>query len=116
MSCKKDGAICSGNKKFCTYIEQEDYQNAGSIIDKYLNKQKKSLSDSEKLKHLRDWLNCKSCVSNAEVFCNSCIYTLPAQSELNVTFLVKGKQVDKALIIIIVMDEPLKFSTFNPKN
>lgn len=110
-SCKKDNVKCSDDTEFCAFVNKEEYNNTGSIIDKYLSRQKESLSDNEKLEQLRDWLKCKSCVSNAEILCNSCIYTNPAQSELKVLFIVNGQQVEKVLDII--MDKPLKFRTFH---
>lgn len=110
-SCKKENVKCSDDTEFCSLIDKEEYNNTGSIIDKYLSGQKKKLSDSEKLEQLRDWLKCKSCVSNAEILCNSCIYTNPAQSELKVSFIVNGQKVEKCLDI--VMDKPLRVRTYH---
>jgi hypothetical protein len=110
-SCKKDNVKCTGDTEFCASVNKEEYNNTGAIIDKYLSGQKESLSDNEKLEQLRDWLKCKSCVSNAEILCNSCIYTNPAQSELIVLFIVNGQQVEKVLDVI--MSKPLKFRTFH---
>ncbi len=106
-SCKEH----ADDTEFCTFIEKAEYNNTASIIDKYLSGQKKNLSDNEKLEQLRDWLKYKSCVSDAEILCISCIQTDPPQSELKVLFTVDGQHVEKVLDII--MDNPLKFRTFH---
>jgi hypothetical protein len=110
-SCKKEDIKCSNDKEFCDFIDKEQYNETGSIIDTYLNGQKKNLNESEKLEQLRTWLNCKSCVTKTELLCNSCIYTNPPQSEIKVWFTVNGQEVVKVLDII--MDEPLRFRTFH---
>lgn len=110
-SCKKEDIKCSNDKEFCDFIDKGQYNETGSIIDTYLNGQKKNLNESEKLEQLRTWLNCKSCVTRTELLCNSCILTNPPQSEIKVWFTVNGQEVVKVLDII--MDEPLRFRTFH---
>ena len=110
-SCKKEDIKCSNDKEFCAFIDKEQYNETGSIIDTYLKGQKKNLNEGEKLEQLRTWLNCKSCVTRTELLCNSCIYTSPPQSEIKVWFTVNGQEVVKVLDII--MDEPLRFRTFH---
>lgn len=110
-SCKKENVKCSDDTEFCSFVDKAAYNNTCSIINKYLSRQKKKLSDNEKLEQLRDWLKCKSCVYDAEILCNSCIFTNPAQSELKVSFIVNGQQVEKCLDII--MDEPLRVRTYH---
>lgn len=110
-SCKKEVVKCSNDKEFCDFIDKEQYNETGSLINEYFRGQKKNLSESEKLEKTRAWLTCKSCVSRAEILCNSCIKTNPPQSEIKVWFTVNGQEVVKVLDII--MDKPLKFRTFH---
>jgi hypothetical protein len=112
-SCKKEDVKCSDDTAFCSFIDKADFNNTSSVINKYLAGQEKKLSENEKLEQLRDWLKCKSCVSSAEILCNSCIYTNPAQSELKVSFIVNGQQVEKCLDVI--MDEPLSVRAYHDK-
>lgn len=108
---KKDDVLCSRNNEFCDFINSEEYNKTGALIDKYLSGLKINLSDEEKLEKLSVWLDCKSCVGNAEILCVSCIYTNPPQSELRVSFIVNGQQAVK--ILDIIMDNPLKFRTYH---
>lgn len=112
-SCKKEDVKCSDDTAFCSFIDKADYNNTSSVINKYLSGQGQKRSENEKLEQLRDWLNCKSCVSSAEIHCSSCIYTNPAQSELKISFIVNGQQVEKCLDII--MDEPLRVGGYHDK-
>jgi hypothetical protein len=110
-SCKKDDIKCTDDKEFCDFIDKEEYNNIGSLIDKYLVGQRPDINEGEKLEQLLVWLNCKSCVSRSELLCNSCIYTNPPQSEIKVWFTVNGKEVIK--VLDVTMDEPLRFSNFH---
>ena len=109
--CEKSGLKCADDPEFCALIGKEEYTKTGPIIDKYLSGLDKNLSAEDKLNLLSDWLTCKSCVSGAEILCNSCIYTLPAQSELRIWFSVNGKTTEKTLDIL--MADPLRFSGFH---
>lgn len=110
-SCQKEDIKCSGDKEFCSFIDKEDYNSTGSLTNKWLAGQKKTLSENEKLEHLKDWLECKSCVSNVRIECNSCIYTYPAQSELKISFIIKGQKIEKCLDVI--MDDPLRVRSYH---
>ena len=45
------------------------------------------------------------------VLCNSCIYTLPPQSELSVDFISNGQPI--TMMLDILMDDPLKFRAYH---
>lgn len=109
--CKKDNIKCSDDSEFCAFVSSEDYNQTGALTDKYLGGLENSLSDDEKLERLKEWLKCNNCVSNAEILCNSCIYTNPAISELKVWFMVNGQQMVK--VLDIMMDDPLRFVTYH---
>ena len=109
--CKKEAVECSNDKEFCAFIIAKEYNKTSAAIDKYLASLNKDLSGIEKLELFRDWLACKSCVTNAEILCNSCIDTNPPQSELRVSFLIQGQEIEKTLDI--TMGEPLRFGNFH---
>lgn len=110
-NCKKDDPKCANDLDFCTLIEVEDYNETGLLLDNYLSGLKSQLSDEQKLGQLKDWLECKSCVSKAEILCNSCIFTDPPKSSLKLSFVFNDQQKEKQLYI--VMDNPLRFSNYN---
>lgn len=109
--CKKDAMECSYDTEFCAFVNSEEFNKTGTLIDIYLSSLKTKLSDEEKLVKLKLWLECKNCVEAVEIICVSCIETNPPQSELRVTFIVKRKQIVK--ILDILMDDPLRFRTYH---
>ncbi len=112
LSCKgEEVLVACDDPEFCNFITAEAFDKAAPVINQYLASQKSSLSSDQKLDDLKSWLECKTCVSSAELICNSCIYTLPAQSEISVRFSVNGK--DTVRIMDIEMSNPLKFVIFH---
>ncbi|MEO9021959.1 MAG: hypothetical protein ABI290_07485 [Ginsengibacter sp.] len=109
--CKKEIVEGSNDIEFCGFVSAEEYNKSSTAIDKYLTGLDNNLSETKKLGLFRDWLKAKSCVTNAEILCVSCIDTNPPQSEIRVTFLVNGKSIEKTLDII--MDKPLRFGNFH---
>lgn len=109
-TCNKEKASCSDDQTFCSLVVNQDFDATGSVIDNYLAGLKKNKKD-ENLERLRDWLECKSCVDKAEIYCNSCIKTNPPQSILSVDFISNGQTVTMTLDIL--MDEPLKFCAYH---
>lgn len=110
-NCAENDFECRNNRQFCSPIESENLQASGPVIDKFLQELEPNLSSQEKLEKLRDWLQCKSCVTKVEIFCNSCVFTLPAISELKITFIIEGQETDK--ILDIIMTEPLRFAGYH---
>lgn len=109
-TCKKDKVVCSDNETFCALVDDQNFDATGPLIDDFLAKLKKDNQD-ENLEKLKNWLECKSCVDKAKILCNSCIKTLPLQSELSVDFIFNGQTVKMTLDIL--MDDPLKFSAYH---
>jgi len=112
LGCKSDAVqMACDDPEFCNFISAETFDKSGEVINRYLASQKTSLSNDEKLNDLKSWLECKPCVTSAEIICNSCIYTLPPQSELRVRFSVNGK--DSLRTLDISMENPLKFLVYH---
>ena len=109
-SCKKDSNACSHDDEFCSLVNKEDFDATGPLIDDFLAGLKKNKAD-ENLEKLVEWLNCKDCVVSANILCNSCIETLPPQSEIQVDFNLNGQTVTKTMDII--MHEKLKFAAYH---
>jgi hypothetical protein len=110
-NCAENDFECRNNRQFCTPIQSENLQESGPVIDKFLKELPQDWSSQEKLERLRDWLQCKSCVTKVEILCNSCIFTFPAISELKITFIIEGQETDK--ILYIIMSEPLSFAGYH---
>jgi hypothetical protein len=109
-TCNKETAPCSDDQAFCSLVDNQLFDSTGSIINNYLAGLKKNKKD-ENLVKLRNWLECKSCITRAQIICNSCIKTNPPMSELSVDFFSNGQKV--TMILDILMDEPLKYVAYH---
>lgn len=109
--CRKEKVECANGTDFCAFVSSEEYEQTGVLIDHFLGGLKADMPDDEKLERLKEWLSCNSCVTNVEIFCNSCIYTYPAQSELRIWFSANGKEQVK--ILDIIMSNPLQFHRYH---
>ena len=109
--CKKETVEEPNDIEFCGFVSAEEFNKTSTAIDKYLSGLNNNFSETKKLELFIDWLKAKSCVTNAEILCVSCIDTNPPQSEIRVTFLVNGKTIEKTLDII--MDKRLRFGNFH---
>ncbi len=99
------------NSTFCSFVEKGEFDSTKTEINNFLATIDNTFSDSAKIEKLKIWLERKDCISDVEVICISGIYTLPAQSELAISFISNGESVN--LIMDISMSEPLKFSGYH---
>jgi len=93
------------NSLFCQYVTEEDFKSTEPLINDFLKKIEPNLGDKEKLEKLCEWLEKYDCILDVDLFCVSCIYTLPAHSEMDVTFSTDNGSI--TLILCISMSEPL---------
>ena len=105
VGCDKEGKG-TDSEKLCSYLNIENINKTIPIINDYLASLKSNLNDEQKLQSLTEWLKSSPCVIDATILCVSCIYTLPAQSEVNFSFKEGG--VTKIVTLDILMSNPLK--------
>ena len=105
VGCNKDGQV-TDSEKLCSYLNIENINKTIPVINDYLASLKSNLNDEQKLQSLTEWLKSSHCVIDATILCVSCIYTLPAQSEISFSF--KEGEVTKVVTLDIVMSNPLK--------
>ena len=103
--CDKEGQV-TDSEKLCSHLNIENINKTIPIINDYLASLKSNLNDKEKLQSLTEWLKSSSCIIDANILCVSCIYTLPAQSEISFSF--KEGEVTKVVTLDISMSNPLK--------
>jgi flagellin-specific chaperone FliS len=99
------------SEKLCLYLDSEDMSKAMSIINEFLaglpnNKGQGFAEDERNLHRFAEWLKSSTCIIDAKVLCISCIYTLPAISEVEFSFRENG--VVKNVVLDIVMSYPLQ--------
>ena len=93
-------------EEFCLYLNSENLDKTIPILNDYLAGLKSKLDEEEKLDALIKWLKSCPCVVDATILCVNCIYTMPAQSEINISFIENGKTV--VVVLDILMSNPLK--------
>ena len=105
-ACNKDHIACTKEKEFCKLIANKNFDGTETLINDFLAKHFENDSAKD-LENLGQWLECKSCVKQAKILCNSCVKTYPALSELSIDYISKGEIINKVLDIKMV--EPLEF-------
>lgn len=95
---------------FCKLVDKKDLDSTGYFIDEFLLTLK-SKDQNENLEKLRLWLEEKECIDEAKILCNSCIKTLPLQSELSVSFVTDG--FTGTMTMDILMADTLKFRAYH---
>ena len=98
--CIGDDAF-DAEQEFCSAVQKEAYQSLLPLTDRFLTQLSGNLSDVEKLEKLNDWLSQNTCIVHTEVSCVSCMFSLPPQSRVLVTFSNNGQSAHKVLDILM---------------
>ena len=106
-ACKKDRISRSDDKAVCEHVENQNFDETKTVMNNHLQKFKKN--DDKALEKFETWLNSISCVNEAKILCNSCMYSNPPQSSMQVFFDSQNEQVE--MIMHVLMDERLKVLT-----
>ena len=91
--------------EFCEYVNTGNIDKTIPIINEFLNVLSDNLDETQKLQQLAIWLKSCPCVIDATIFCVSCVKTLPAHSEIVISFNENGEV--KELNLCILMSNPL---------
>ncbi len=77
----------------CLKVTNNDFKGMKEVINRYLKNGVFSVNQSPEtqLYDLVEWLNKQNCIS-AELLCNSCIETYPAQSEIRIVLNTGGER------------------------
>lgn len=103
-ACEKDEIpVFTGS--LCNNLTTENPISAKSSIDNFLQSLPGKNSDKD-LESLAQWLLRQECVKQIDILCNSCIFSLPPQSELRLT-IGEPNQVFE-LHLAILMSEPME--------
>lgn len=101
-------------QEFCSAVQKEEYLSLLPLTDRFLAQLSGNLSDVEKIEKLNDWLSQKTCIAHTEVFCVSCMFSLPPQSRIFVTLSNNGQSAHKVLDIL--MSDPPRVSRIFENN
>ncbi len=88
---------------FCGYIQAEKFDSTYRFLNQILSK---IPFDEDSMKKFEKRLIEENCVVEVEWICNSCLFSLPAQSEVLVR--IKTNQGFIRVVIRVVMMEPMK--------
>ena len=108
IGCNKEEVIEISSEEFCLHLNSENMDETMPVINEYLEKLPNNLSNKQKLLQLTRWLKSASCIIDATILCESCIYGMyiPTMSEILITFEENGIRED--FIYDIVMTNPLQ--------
>ena len=107
-TCDKDGPVedppvMPQDTTFCGYIDAERFDSTYRFLNQILSK---IPFDEDSMKKFEKRLIEENCVVEVEWICNSCLFSLPAQSEVLVR--IKTNQGFIRVVIRVVMMEPMK--------
>jgi hypothetical protein len=107
-TCDKDGPVedipvIPEDTTFCGYIHAEKFDSTYRFLNQILSK---IPFDEDSMKKFEKRLIEENCVVEVEWICNSCLFSLPAQSEVLVR--IKTNQGFIRVVIRVVMMEPMK--------
>ena len=96
----------------CLKVTNNDFKGMKEVINRYLKNGVFNVNQSPEaqLYDLVEWLNKQNCIS-AELLCNSCIETYPAQSEIRVVLHTGGKR--RIVTLDILMSKRIEARGFH---
>jgi hypothetical protein len=105
ISCKKSTFSTLEKNKICDAINANNLTAAEVELNTVISKINTSQSDQLQMEEVKKILSTIDCLSNVEIICVSCIYTLPAQSEIKMNVMINGQS--QEIIADVVMKNPL---------
>ena len=96
----------------CLKVTNNDFKGMKEVINRYLKNGVFSVNQSPEtqLYDLVEWLNKQNCIS-AELLCNSCIRTYPAQSEIRIILHTGGER--RIVTLDILMSKRIEARGFH---
>ncbi|MBP9134477.1 MAG: hypothetical protein KBF75_10640 [Saprospiraceae bacterium] len=96
----------------CLKVTNTDFQGMKEVINRYLKNGVFSVNKSPEtqLYDLVEWLDKQQCIS-AELLCNSCIDTYPAQSEIRIVLHTGGER--RIVTLDILMSKHIEARGFH---
>lgn len=84
LACNQDDVSPAIDREICNNVLNENFEATIPLMNSYL--QGLERNDDGALEKFENWLNSVSCVTNATILCNSCMFSLPPQSAMQVVF------------------------------
>jgi len=103
-TCSKDEISRSDDKAMCEHVQSNNFDEVISVMNNHLQRFRKN--DDKALEKFASWLNSSSCVKEAKIICDSCMYSLPPQSDIKVVFMFNSHEI--VVNLYVLMDEKLK--------
>lgn len=101
LSCSKQDMNCSHNTEFCNFIDSKDYTGAANMMNIFLTSVDSNQSEKAKIESLENWLKCKSCITNIDGSCVSCLWSNPPQSYIEIKVSENGQIVKKKVYVLM---------------
>lgn len=95
LSCNDEDNNCPQEASFCQFVQNEEDTELLSLTNDFLaGLSYDEEATAEHLEELRTWLECKSCVLEAEIECNFCLFSLPPKGYLRIRLDAGEKQIN----------------------
>jgi|GEM_PF-3812406 len=104
LACNTDKISLSTNNEICSNVANKNFDKIIPIMNSHL--QDLERNDENALEKFENWLNSISCVTNATIRCNSCMFSAPPQSAMSAVFTSQGQDIE--MTIHILMAEKLQ--------
>ena len=69
ITCYTEENICQDDLAFCEFVYDNNLEGTHSLINSFLAIAEGDMEDQ--LAQLEEWLDCKSCIEQVEILCNS---------------------------------------------
>ncbi len=104
FACNQDDVSPTIDREICRNVANKNFEATIPFMNSYLQGLKKN--EGGELEKFENWLNSVSCITNATIGCNSCMFSYPAQSAMQVVFDSQGQ--DLEMTIHVRMAEKLE--------
>jgi hypothetical protein len=107
-SCKKETTDNTNCIKFKEAIEATNIEQTRTAIDNYINNLPSQDYTEQNINNLTHVIS-NACNITSGIYCFDCVYTLPSQTEIWVSFISGGATIKKTIDISYSADNKMKF-------
>lgn len=104
LACNQDDVSPTTDKEICRNVANKNFEATIPFMNSYLQGLKRN--EGGELEKFENWLNSVSCITNATIRCNSCMFSSPPQSAMQVVFDSQGQDIE--MTIHVLMAEKLE--------
>jgi riboflavin transporter FmnP len=113
MACKKQNAVTDNCASLQQGMVAGDIAGVGATITNYINTLPSNIYTEQNLQALAGAIRGGSCNITATIDCFNCIKTLPAQTEIQISFSSGGTTISKTIDITYTANNVIRFNSMH---